>query len=112
MIKLAEFYRVTNPRIVQTGGPTGVFWGSSEFPLGFKGWLCHVVFTSATLEKKSAYLVWSLLHNIHSLPRNITAFQESTCIMQILEELVQIRGLRLLLMHYGKGIRAIYAACA
>ncbi len=46
-----------------------------------------------------------------SIPGIRTAFLERTWNMQLRDDLLRIRGLRLHLMHYGRDIRANYAVC-
>ena len=46
-----------------------------------------------------------------SIPGIRTAFLKRTWNMQLWDDLLRIRGLRLHLMHYGRDIRANYAVC-
>ena len=56
-------------------------------------------------------LVASAAQYTLSIPGIRIAFLERTWNMQLWDDLLRIRGLRLLLMHYGRDIRANYAVC-
>ena len=56
-------------------------------------------------------LVAAAAQDTLSIPGIRTAFLERTQNMQLWDDLLGIRGLRLHLMHYGRDIRANYAVC-